>query len=93
LRISIFGLGYVGAVSAGCLAHEGHQVIGVDPVPAKVEMINRGHSPIVEVNIAELIEQAVTAFWPQTILPERSMTPISLSCALAHPARQMAIWI
>jgi GDP-mannose 6-dehydrogenase len=61
LRISIFGLGYVGAVSAGCLAAEGHQVLGVDPVADKVDLINQGHSPIVEANISEIIGEAVRA--------------------------------
>ena len=59
MRISIFGLGYVGAVSAGCLASEGHEVLGVDPVADKVDLINRGHSPIVEAEISEIIEEAV----------------------------------
>jgi GDP-mannose 6-dehydrogenase len=59
LKISIFGLGYVGTVSAGCFAAEGHQVLGVDPVPDKVDLINRGQSPIVEAEIGELIEKAV----------------------------------
>jgi GDP-mannose 6-dehydrogenase len=59
VKISVFGLGYVGAVSAGCLAKEGHEIIGVDPNPTKVDLINKGHAPIVEKGIAELIENAV----------------------------------
>lgn len=59
MKISVFGLGYVGAVSAACLAKEGHEIIGVDPNPAKVDLINQGKAPIVEKGIGELIENAV----------------------------------
>ncbi|HLY40592.1 MAG TPA: UDP-glucose/GDP-mannose dehydrogenase family protein [Terracidiphilus sp.] len=61
MKISVFGLGYVGAVSAGCFAAQGHEVLGVDPVADKVDLINRGHSPIVEAEIGELIAEAVRA--------------------------------
>ena len=61
MRVSIFGLGYVGAVSAGCFAHEGHEVIGVDPFQTKVDMINAGQSPIIEAHIGEIISENARA--------------------------------
>ena len=61
MRISIFGLGYVGAVSAGCLAQDGHTVIGVDPYQPKVDLINAGKTPVIEKDIGEIMQQAVAA--------------------------------
>jgi len=59
VRISVFGIGYVGVVSCGCLAELGHEVIGVDISPEKVAMLAAGRSPIVEEEIDELIAKAV----------------------------------
>ncbi len=55
--ISVFGLGYVGSVTAACLAHQGNRVVGVDINPSKVEMLNSGRSPIIEVRMDELVRE------------------------------------
>ncbi|HVO02086.1 MAG TPA: nucleotide sugar dehydrogenase [Candidatus Cybelea sp.] len=61
MRISVFGIGYVGAVSAACLAADGHRVIAVDTSPQKTKMINDGVAPVVEAGLAELIRDGVRA--------------------------------
>jgi GDP-mannose 6-dehydrogenase len=58
MRVSVFGIGYVGVVSSACLADFGHHVVAIDVVPDKVAMINRGQSPIVEHEIGPLVATA-----------------------------------
>lgn len=57
MEVSIFGLGYVGCVSLGCLAQNGHSVIGVDVVKNKVDLINLGKPTIVEKDIDKIIHE------------------------------------
>jgi len=59
--VSVFGLGYVGCVTAACLAERGHTVVGVDVTASKVDMVNAGHATIVEAGIAESVRAMVDA--------------------------------
>ncbi|HEY3148567.1 MAG TPA: hypothetical protein VGJ75_19565 [Dongiaceae bacterium] len=61
MQLSVFGLDYVGAVAAGCLAAQGHDVIAVDPDADKVDMLRRGVAPVNEAGLGSLIKQAVGA--------------------------------
>ena len=61
MKISIFGLGYVGAVSLACLARDGHTVIGVDVDPAKLDLIRAGKTPVVEEGMIELMRESVAS--------------------------------
>src|SRR5437016_1059999 len=61
MRVSVFGLGYVGTVSAAALAADGHTVVGVDVSAEKVSAINAGRSPIVEPGLDDLLARAVAS--------------------------------
>jgi GDP-mannose 6-dehydrogenase len=61
VKISVFGLGYVGAVVCGCLARSGHRVVGIDTDARKVELLGAGNSPIIEKEIDQIIAQQVAA--------------------------------
>ena len=61
MKISIFGLGYVGAVSYGCLARDGHQVLGIDIDAGKLDLLGAGKTPIIEAGMQELIASAAAS--------------------------------
>ncbi len=89
MKISVFGLGYVGCVSGACLAELGHEVIGVDTNSVKVEMINKGKTPIIEQGFQEYLENVVkrkqfyaTTDWKKSVAD----TDIALVC-VGTPSR------
>ena len=59
MRVSVFGMGYVGCVSAACLCEMGHDVVAVEPNPIKLNMIKEGRSPIIEKGLQELVEKGI----------------------------------
>ncbi|MST34777.1 GDP-mannose dehydrogenase, partial [Acidimicrobiaceae bacterium USS-CC1] len=61
MKVAIFGLGYVGTVTAACLATHGHEVWGVEIDPGKVALVDAGRSPIVEPGLDDLVGAAVRA--------------------------------
>lgn len=76
MRVNVFGLGYVGSVTAACLARAGHEVIGVDIDEEKVAMINGGASPVVEPDLGPLVAELVAA--------RRLRATISIAEAVRH---------
>jgi GDP-mannose 6-dehydrogenase len=90
MNVSVFGLGYVGSVSAASFAADGHTVVGVDVNPDKVARVNEGRSPIVERGLGELIETAVASgsLRATTSTPDAvAATDVSLIC-VGTPSRR-----
>lgn len=83
MKIAIFGLGYVGLTAAGCLAHDGHEIVGVDTNASKVAQINRGETPISEPGLDKLIADAVREgrlCAVQTVKDELASCDIAIVC-------------
>jgi GDP-mannose 6-dehydrogenase len=89
MKLSVFGLGYVGCVSAACFARAGHEVVGVDVNTTKVGIINSGRSPIVEPGVGELIAEMVAGGRLRATTDARAavaQTDLSLVC-VGTPSR------
>lgn len=83
MKVSVFGLGYVGCVSAVCLATMGHEVVGVDVSPVKIDLITQGRSTVVEERIGDLTAAAVQSGALRAISDVReaiAATEVSLIC-------------
>ncbi|MEM7410404.1 MAG: nucleotide sugar dehydrogenase [Myxococcota bacterium] len=61
MKVTVFGLGYVGSVTAAALARDGHEVVGVDVAAPKIDTLNRGESPVLEPGVDEIVAEAVSA--------------------------------
>ena len=88
-RLSIFGLGYVGSVSAACFAKMGHHILGVDVEKHKLENMKRGKTPVLEEGLEALIsEQHAEGRIDATDNPEQAVldSDISLIC-VGTPSR------
>ena len=80
MEITVFGLGYVGCVTAACFAEMGHSVTGVDLQEIKVSLVNSGKSPIIEPDLEQLIGHAVNAGRLHATQRVQKLGDISLVC-------------
>jgi GDP-mannose 6-dehydrogenase len=86
MRINVYGLGYVGSVSAACLAADGHDVLGIDVDPGKVDSINNGLSSVVEAGLSELISAGVRSGRLRATTETVDAADVSLVC-VGTPSR------
>ena len=95
MKISIFGLGYVGCINLGCLARNGHDTIGVDVIESKVNLINSGKSPIIEKDIdAILKKQHGSGRISATVDGAAAVKDTEVSLICVGPLQQrLVIWI
>src|SRR5437879_13446641 len=97
MRVSVFGLGYVGSVTAACLAKAGHEVIGVDVNAEKVSMVNAARSPVIEPGLPELLAEVVgTRRLRATTSGERAVaaSELSLICVeIGRASCREGVWV
>jgi UDP-glucose 6-dehydrogenase len=89
MEVSVFGLGYVGCVTAACLAKAGHRVIGVDVNVEKVAMVNAGVAPVVEPGLGELLAEVVQG---GQLVATTSAPVWAMSAALRAPMASESSW-
>jgi GDP-mannose 6-dehydrogenase len=94
VRVAIFGLGYVGCVTGACLADLGHQVVGVDVNPLKVQMVNDGETPIIEEGLSEFMTRVTesgqftaTGDWARAVCEAAVFPSMSSDASPSRSAR------
>jgi len=80
MKVTIFGMGYVGCVTAACLGNEGHQVTGIDSDSNKVDLINSAQSPIMETGLNELLQKLISSGRLRAAARCENLGDISLVC-------------